>query len=153
MLEVTERFRVKYHETETGCWIWFAAKDAGGYGRFKWNGRIDGAHRVSWEMANGAVPRQMDVLHRCNVKACVNPAHLYLGTQKDNMRDAMRDGLWVCPDRSGIRNAAAKITPETARAIRLEYAQGDVSQAMLAAKFGMHQTNVSRIVRKANWRD
>lgn len=78
--------------TETGCWIWIGPCFNEGYGWFFVNGKPIGAHRVSWELHNGPIPDGMYVLHTCDVRPCVNPDHLFIGTQKDNIHDAIKKG-------------------------------------------------------------
>lgn len=76
------------HVDKSGdCWIWTASVGSHGYGN-AFDGKVRTAHRMSWEIANGPIPRGGWVLHRCDVKRCVNPAHLYVGTHEQNMRDA-----------------------------------------------------------------
>ena len=69
------------------CWLWMATKNGDGYGRFRHNGNLVGAHRLSYEMCIGPIPDGKQVLHSCDVPNCVNPEHLFLGTHRDNMID------------------------------------------------------------------
>jgi len=87
-----ERFRSKIGPpTATGCTEWpLRSRDRDGYGRFTVDGREVGAHRFAWELANGPVPPGLWVLHHCDNPPCVNPEHLYVGTQADNMTAAAR---------------------------------------------------------------
>ena len=95
---VEKRFfeKVALPEDLNDCWEWIGAKGDGGYGSFTFEGRC-GAHRVAWEMRNGPIPKGDGyhgtcVLHDCDNPGCVNPNHLFLGTQTDNMRDAGTKG-------------------------------------------------------------
>lgn len=76
-------------EPNTGCWIWTGAVDNNNYGRFGVNGK---AHRISYELYNGKINDGLLVCHKCDVRQCVNPDHLFLGTQYDNMRDMIIKG-------------------------------------------------------------
>lgn len=96
-MNTTERFFKHVSKTDT-CWLWMGAKRGGGYGEFRIGSYKDGtrkmvvAHRFSWELHNGAIPKEMQVCHNCDVRNCVNPDHLFLGTQVDNMQDMHSKG-------------------------------------------------------------
>ncbi len=74
------------------CWPWFGGKLQSGYGGAWWRGRHTGSHRVAYELANGPIPGGLQVLHRCDNPPCCNPAHLFIGTHLDNMRDKVDKG-------------------------------------------------------------
>ena len=83
----TEKFWAKVQKTDT-CWLWTGAVGTAGYGSYRLNGKKQGAHRISWQLVNG--PIRLNILHRCDVKLCVNPEHLFEGSYSDNMQDWSR---------------------------------------------------------------
>lgn len=84
------RFTAAIKKTDDGCWMWSVPSDR--YGTIRVDGRTVKAHRYSWELAHGAIPSGMSVLHKCDRPLCVNPDHLFLGSQRDNVRDMASKG-------------------------------------------------------------
>lgn len=100
-------------EKSSGCWNWTAYRNPGGYGTIHIGGSAILAHRASWVMAKGEIPRGMCVLHRCDNRACVRPSHLFLGTLQDNNADMRGKGRMA----KGNDYPQAKLTPEIVQKI------------------------------------
>lgn len=142
-----ERFHKKYEIRETGCWIWTAGTRPNGkdvpYPRH-WteDGKSIGAHRFSFELVHGAIPKSMYVCHKCDTPLCVNPDHLFVGTHHDNMRDMVKKKRSFT-GRGEDKKGRAKLTNQQANQIK----KMDVSQSKLASMFGVSQTTIGRIKR------
>jgi hypothetical protein len=92
-LRVRARFDARWMpEPTTGCWLWFGTPGNWGYGSMSINSRSTQTHRIAWRLYVETIPKGLRVLHTCDTPACVNPAHLYLGTHQDNMDDMRRKG-------------------------------------------------------------
>lgn len=134
------------------CWPWIGGRYPTGHGVLRVLGRTVKAHRISYEIHNSEIPAGLFVLHRCNNGWCVNPQHLYVGTQVDNMRDreaAGHHGLHLHPERAarGERNGACKLTDAQIQQLRNIIACG-TSQKAAAVMFGISRGYVSRVVNK-----
>lgn len=128
---------------ESGCWIWMGHIETNGYGRTSINKRRDGTHRWAWRLFRGE-PGALFVLHKCDVPSCVNPDHLFLGTQAENMADKARKGR--AADRHGEKHPLHKLNDEQVRWAREMHRMGFL-QWQIAANFGITQSHVSRLVR------
>ena len=131
------------------CWNWQAGRLRAGYGRFFRNGRTELAHRVAFELVKGPIPDGLHVCHRCDNRACVNPEHMFLGTNADNMRDRNEKGRQAHV--VGVANGQAKLTPADVKMIRHLYSAECQTPTRLAAHFGVSRSQVSRIVHGKGW--
>lgn len=99
-----QRFFNKIEKSEDGCWLWKAGSRGNGYGAFKLHHKTIDAHRISWMLHYGDIPNGMFVCHKCDVRQCVNPDHLFLGTNSDNMKDCYRKNRMTLPTTGGFKN-------------------------------------------------
>jgi len=141
------RFWRKVNKTPS-CWLWAGTFYPTGYGVIRVSGRNMRAHRVSWELEHGPIPDDQWVLHRCDVRACVRPDHLYLGTNADNVADMLAKGRGP----HGEEQRLAKLTQTQVRAMRAEYAAGGISQTALAKRYDIGLSTVVDILRRRSWR-
>lgn len=132
----------------SGCWLWTGCVTDDGHGRFWVNGAQPPAHRASWRLHAGAIPDGAQVLHKCDVACCVNPNHLYLGTDADNARDRVMRGRSAPVDKENAPNA--KLTQVQVDEMRLLRAQG-ATQRLLSAQFGISRSQVYNIVNRRQW--
>lgn len=142
---IATRFWEKANKTET-CWLWTASvcgKHGNTRGTFNINGRTRMAHRVAWELANDAsIPPGMAVCHTCDRPLCVRPDHLFLGTQRDNIRDMINKGRRATPPTKLYDNAIVEIVAAAA---------GGEIHVSIARRYGVDRTTVSQILRGLTW--
>jgi len=140
-----ERFHRKYEIDESGCWLWIGGTRLNSKGvpyprHWTDDKKSIGAHRFSFELARGAIPKGMYVCHKCDTPLCVNPDHLFVGTHHDNMRDMVQKKRSFT-GRGENKKGLAKLTNQQADQIR----KMDISHQKLAVMFGVSATTIGRI--------
>jgi hypothetical protein len=131
------------------CWHWLASRNNKGYGSFWLDGKLAKAHRVAWELEYGAIPIGQCVCHVCDCSSCVNPNHLWLGTNADNIKDRDQKGRRAPPQ--GTKNGRAKVTSSDVLQIRELYANGAYTYRELGVRFGLSREGIGHIVRRERW--
>jgi len=134
------------HESE--CWLWTGAKKDTGYGAFRVGNATCTASRYAYAAKHGPIDPQMHVLHSCDNPPCCNPEHLKLGTVADNSTDKVKRGRHC----HGSKRPLAKLTNEQVMAIAKLWATGALSQKEIATRFGVNQSQVSRLLNRKRWR-
>jgi len=175
MKTIDDRFDEKWHRDISGCFLWHAAAHPMGYGVFAVSRKnLVPAHRFAYQRKNGEIPAGLNICHKCDTPACVNPEHLFAGTQADNMRDAVNKNRMPSGDKSpsrlrpelisaGVRKWAkehperlargekrSKLSEADIRKIRGLCSDG-VAQTKIAAMFSIHQVSVSMINLRKRW--
>ena len=149
-IPVETRFWKHVAKTDT-CWLWTAFRLNGRYGTFGIGSETDATkrkvyvHRFAYTLLIGPIPAGMVVCHTCDVPHCVNPAHLFLGTQADNLSDMDAKGRRRAGQ--GIRHARAKLTAKDAATIR----DSDLGTAALAQAYGVHKSTILRVRNGNHW--
>lgn len=150
-----KRFLTKVRITKSNsCWTWLARKDKNGYGSFRLGKTMVLAHRFAWVLHTGElIPKGKQVLHNCDNPQCVNPAHLFLGSHKQNMQDMAKKGRapGAGGKRLGSKNPNCKVTEKQVKLVRLRHAQG-VKRKDIAAEFGLSPGGLDGIIYNRNWK-
>jgi hypothetical protein len=128
-----------------GCCIWIAGRSTSGYGQFRLDRRLEAAHRLAWQWAHGPIPAGMKVLHRCDIPACVNVEHLFLGTDQDNARDRAAKGR--NRDQTGENNNLAKLD----RTAVLDIRTSSLGAPALAKKYGVTREAIYAVRARKTW--
>lgn len=146
-----ERFWLYVEKCDDGCWKWIGGGDKNGYGQFNINRKPVRAHRYSYEhhhpLTTPMSGIDLYILHSCNNPACVNPAHLRLGTPQDNMNDMTQYGRQP----NGEKNGYAKLNEKQVIEIRERYAAGGTSHQKLADQYGVSETTIYRVINRFTW--
>jgi len=150
MTNLSQRFHEKFIPCPmTGCWLWTAAIGTKGYGHIydggsKKNQKLLRANRVAWQLYRGLLPDDMYVCHHCDVRSCVNPWHMFLGTAKDNGEDMSLK----LRSPSGEKQGAHKLSWDDVKAIR----ESKLPQRKLARIFNVSQSCISQAVTGRSWK-
>lgn len=144
------KFWSRVHLQAEGCWLWDKTHSAKQYPKFRWDGKLQSVHRISWQIEHGPIPKGIDVLHHCDNRACTRPDHLFLGTDSENMRDMVSKGrqnyLY------GEFHPNSVLNEDQVLEIRRLYATGRYTQEELAKQFGVYRKTISKVVNLLTWR-
>ena len=142
-----QRFMSKVSICEDGCWLWLGGKDRDGYGLLEVDGKGFRAHRLAYEHWHESIGEGLYVLHKCDNPSCVNPNHLWTGTQADNMADMYAKGRQAL--RRGENHGRSKLTVEQVCEIRV--LGQDCTMAELARQYKVSPRLVAKILKNELW--
>lgn len=137
-IDAVSRFLSKVEKVENGCWNWTGFRFSFGYGEF-WLDKNITAHKASWVLFNGEIPKGLCVCHKCDNASCVNPDHLFLGTHKDNTQDMISKGRFS--------KQKPKLSEDQLNELNRLYLSG-MNQRSIADKLGVHQCTVWKWIHK-----
>lgn len=162
-LSIEERFwsKIKIGSPDE-CWEWMGGLFTKGYGCFRVGGMVKQSHRFSWEIHFGTIPQNKLVCHTCDNRRCVNPNHLFIGTNQDNMSDMVRKGrsakgkshgLYLHPDKRAIgqKHGRAKLSDIDIIHIRYQHELG-APNIELSKQYNIDSSVISEIINRKIWR-
>ena len=145
-MSLPDRFEAQIaREPNSGCWLWAGSYHRQGYGLIRVHGKQRLAHRFSYERFIGEIPAGANICHKCDVPECVNPEHLFVGSQADNVADMVHKGRLA--DRRGSNHPQAKLSEQQVLAIR----ENAASQRIIAGQYGISKTMVRLIKQRKTW--
>lgn len=147
-----DMFTSRVYKTDT-CWIWKGFKDKYGYGVIKVKGKFYKAHRLSFMLFNGEIPEGLLICHKCNIRDCVNPEHIYAGTGSDNQKDAVKAGTsnFIKNKQTGSNNYGAKLNEEQVKEIKKLIKQ-EFRLSDIASLFKVTRRAIGHIKSGRNWK-
>lgn len=149
---IDERLK-NYIDKSGDCWLWTSHTNEKGYGLLSvGRGKQVRVHRYMYELYKGQIPDGLHVLHKCDVRRCCNPDHLFLGTQKDNMEDASKKGRIGYKSFNGESHHNSKLKKEDVIEMRKLWESGSFFQSELAKRFNVTQQVVSKVVNFKAWK-
>lgn len=151
-MDASERFWAKVDKSGE-CWEWTGGLGGGIYGNFWLNGKTVGAHRLSYILHHPLTidlweHREILVCHTCDNPKCINPAHLFLGSGVDNMKDMVAKGRSCL----GIKNQKVKLIEQQVRGIRKKYANGSITRLQLALEYEVSVSAITDIILRRTWK-
>jgi hypothetical protein len=138
-----------YDVDENGCWIWRGAVNGEGYGSNRRGGKTVRMHREYYKHFNGEIPDGLQVCHECDVPRCVNPNHLFIGTNLENAHDRDRKGRTILPPRGELHNKAKLTRAQVVEARRLWKCGQSIRG--LARMYGLHHKSMSKALKGESW--
>ena len=148
---IKERFDSKFIVAPNGCWEWQRKISPFGYGQFSISaGEVWQAHRLAYKLYIREIPKNKCVLHKCDNRKCVNPKHLWIGTQADNVRDMMLKGRSIKADSED--NGGAKLNWQEIYEIRRLRKEKKIYYKDLAKMFNVHTDTIERIIHNKTWK-
>lgn len=146
-----ERIKVRIQKTikidEKKCWLWIGAKHRQGYAIISYKRKPSLGHRVSWMVYKGEIPESMKICHICDVTSCVNPEHLFLGSQKENVKDAVEKGKFYGRN---LGKRRTKLNWDQVQSIRNLHSKG-IDRKELQQRFRVGQTCIAKILTGRSW--
>lgn len=144
---IEKRFWSKVRKTNT-CWLWEATRSLTGYGSIRIEKTMIRAHRLSWELHNGKIPKGLFVLHKCDHPSCVNPKHLFLGSMKDNCVDRNNKNRQA----KGENNGTTKLKEYQVLQIRQKYEPYKYTLAKLGKEYNVSDQTIHDIITRKQWK-
>ncbi len=140
---IAPRFWAQIHiRSDDECWLWGGTMLMSGYGRIYWRGKNWRAHRLMWTLTHGSIPEGLLICHHCDNKRCCNPAHLFIGTNADNMNDRIPKAR---------KRGAEKLTDADVLEIRARRTCGELLES-IAIDFPVQKNQIGRICRRIQWK-
>ena len=144
-----ERFLAKVcPEPKGGCWLWRGMVVGSGYGMVRFERKMHPAHRLAWKLFRGEIAPGLVVCHKCDVRTCVNPEHLFLGTHAENMKDMQQKGR----SPHGEEHSRVQTDGEEVSRIKAMLADGHMRMSEIARAFGVTHATIACIAKGKTWR-
>lgn len=146
-----QRLLRRVEKTKDGCWIWGGGKTDVGYGRVSFDGLFYSVHRLSYLIYKEEIPNGLFVLHKCDRRSCINPKHLFVGTQSDNMKDCYAKNRHSRISALGEKAYNSKLKDKYIPKIKKLYKDG-LMQKEIAKMFGVNRSLISRVINDKRWK-